>query len=144
MASLNAVMRARGMAEQTMHCRDDAPPKCAAKLADMVAERFGHPKVALVGLQPRMVQALSPRFDLRVTDMDAANIGEDRFGVTIEGPESTEDLLSWCDVALVTGTTLSNATVSGMLTSKPTIFYGVTVAAPAVVLGLERFCPMAS
>ncbi|MBW2618522.1 MAG: hypothetical protein JRC92_06580 [Deltaproteobacteria bacterium] len=144
LASLNALMRARGVVERTVHCRDDAPPKCAAELADYVAERFGRPKVGLVGLQPRMVQALSRRFPLRLTDMDQDNIGGERFGVIVEGPEKTEEMLAWCDLALVTGTTFSNATVPGMPTGKPSLFYGVTVAAPAVVLGLERFCPLGS
>lgn len=142
LSSLNAMMRARGLVERTVHCRDDAPPACALQLADYISERFGQPKIGMVGLQPRMVQTLSRKLAFRVTDMDQDNIGEKRFNVIIEGPEQTADMLAWCDVALVTGTTLSNATMVQMLTDKPTIFYGVTVAAPAVTLNLKRFCPL--
>ena len=141
LCSLNAVMRARGLVERTVHCRDDAPPACAGQLADHITDRFGQPRIGMVGLQPRMVQTLGSKFSLRVTDMDRDNIGQKRFNVIIEGPEQTVDILAWCDLALVTGSTLSNATLVQMLTDKPTIFYGVTVAAPAAILNLERFCP---
>ena len=74
--------------------------------------------------------------------MDRDNLGQERFGVTVEGPEMTEDVLEWCDLALITGTTFSNASVAAMMGEKPTIFYGVTVAGPARILALERFCPL--
>ncbi|KIX13133.1 Rossmann-like domain-containing protein [Dethiosulfatarculus sandiegensis] len=144
LASLNAVLRAHGKVEKTIHCKDEAPPNCAAQLAEMVAERFGNPKVALVGLQPRMAQALATRFELRITDMDQDNIGQKRFGVVVESEKETASVLDWCDLALVTGTTFSNASVTSMLNGKPVIFYGVTVAGPAAALGLDRFCPLAS
>jgi len=144
LAALNAVLRAEGLIQGTRHCRDDAPPRCAARLAELVAQRFGAPKVALIGLQPRMAQALGARFSLRITDLDRDNLGRERFGVTVEGPEKTEEVLDWCDLALITGTTFSNASAADMARGKPTIFYGVTVAGPAAVLGLERFCPLSS
>ena len=86
LATLNAVLRARGRAEKTIHCKDEAPPQCAAALAEMVGGRFGNPKVALVGLQPRMAQALGARFPLRITDMDRDNIGAEKFGGYRGGP----------------------------------------------------------
>ena len=143
-ATLNAVLRARGTIDRTVHCKDEAPPQCAEKLAEMVAREYGSPKVALVGLQPRMAQALAKRFRLRITDMDRDNIGQEKFGVVVEGEEANPDMLDWCDLALVTGTTFSNASVSRMLGDKPTVFYGVTVAGPAALLGLNRFCPLAA
>jgi len=144
LATLNAVMRARGLVETTVHCKDEAPPRCAAQLAEMVARRFGAPRVALIGLQPRMAQALSARFPLRITDLDRDNLGRERYGVIVEGAEKTAQVLDWCDLALVTGTTFSNASVTSLARGKPMIFYGVTVSGPAAVLGLERFCPLAS
>lgn len=144
LATLNAVLRAKGLIQGTIHCKDEAPPICAARLADMVEQRFGSPRVALIGLQPRMAQALAARFPLRITDMDEDNLGKERFGVLVENVDKTEEVLEWCDLALITGTTFSNATVNAMAGGKPTIFYGVTVAGPAQVLGLERFCPLGS
>jgi Putative heavy-metal chelation len=141
LATLNAVARHLGIVRNTVHCKDDQPPLCAKELARYVKENFGHPKVALVGLQPRMVEALGKEFELRVTDMDSENIGTTRFGAVIMGPEHTEGNISWCDVALVTGTTLTNDTIRELLTGKQAIFYGVTIAAPAHFLDLKRFCP---
>jgi hypothetical protein len=90
-----------------------------------------------------MVEALSQRFELRVTDLDAQNIESERYGVKIWGPEKNAEHLAWCDLALVTGTTVTNGTLAQFLgDSKPAVFYGVTVAGAAQLLGLERFCPM--
>ena len=140
-SSLNAVMRARGLVKRTIHCRDHEPPACAAQLADYIADNFDKPKIGMVGLQPRMVEVLSQRFPFRVTDMDQDNIGEKRFNAVIEGPEQNQDMLDWCDLALITGTTLSNDTLVEMMNEKPIILYGVTAAAPAEILNLTRFCP---
>ena len=143
LSTLNAVMRHLGMIERSMHCKDDAPPECARELVSYILTNFGRPRIAMVGLQPRMVEALGKEFDLRVTDMDEDNIGSERFGALIEGPDRTMENLTWCDVALVTGTVFTNATVWEFLKSKRSVFFGVTVAGPAKILNLTRFCPLA-
>ena len=139
-SSLNAVMRYLGLITKTVHCRDDEPPRCSQELAGYMAENYGKPKIALIGLQPRMVQALSTRFELKVTDLDQSNIGQEKFGVVIHGPEKTQENLSWCDVALVTGTTVVNDTIEQFMLSKPVIFYGTTISGVASLLGLNYFC----
>jgi len=139
-SSLNAVMRYLGLITKTVHCRDDEPPRCSQELAGYVAENYGEPKIALIGFQPRMVQALSPRFELRVNDLDRSNIGQEKFGVTIDDPGKTQDNLNWCDVALVTGTTVVNDTFEQFMITKPVIFYGVTISGVAKLLGLNHFC----
>lgn len=144
LATLNAMARHLGIVDRTEHCKDDKPPECSKELVRYVKKNFGQPRVALVGLQPRMAEALAEEFELRVTDMDQDNVGDTKFGIRIEGPERTADNIAWCDVALVTGTTLTNDTVRGVLMDKPTVFYGVTVAAPAHFLNLTRFCPCAT
>jgi len=141
LATLNAVARRLGIVEKTVHCRDDQPPKCAEELASYIRQNFGKPRVALVGLQPRMVEALVSEFELRVTDMDADNVATTKFGISIQGPEHNADNIAWCDVALVTGTTLTNDSIRELLADKPTIFYGVTIAAAAHFMNLTRFCP---
>jgi uncharacterized protein (DUF4213/DUF364 family) len=142
LSSLNAVARHLGIADKTIHCRDDAPPKCAKELADHIAEKYGHPKIAIVGFQPRMIQELAAKFPCRVNDLDEDNIGREKFGVMIEGPDMAMKNLEWCDLALVTGSTLSNATIMDFLSEKPVIFFGVTVAGAAAMLNLNRFCPL--
>ena len=141
-STLNAVLSHLGMIEKTIHCKDDAPPKCARELASYINKEFRNPKIAMVGLQPRMVEALAKEFEVRVTDMDAENIGAEKFGITIDSPDRTIENLSWCDVALVTGTVFTNDTLQEFLENKITIFYGVTIAGPAKLLGLNRFCPL--
>ena len=143
-SSLNAVMNHLGLINQTVHCKDKQPRECAAELASYIKENYGRPKIAMVGFQPRMVEALTKQFDIRVTDMDEANIGQEKFGVKIDDPDRTKENLEWCDIALVTGTTIVNDTIDQFLTDKPVIFYGVTIAGAAELQGLNRFCPFGS
>jgi ABC-type sugar transport system ATPase subunit len=142
LSSLNAVTRHLGIADKTVHCKDDAPPQCAKELAGHIVENYGNPKIAIVGFQPRMIQELTARFPCRVTDLDEDNIGTEKFGVMVQGPDMTKENLEWCDLALVTGSTLANASIMELLSEKPTIFFGVTVAAAAAMLDLNRFCPL--
>ena len=140
-SSLNAVMRHLGLIAKTVHCKDNQPRECSHELAKYIEENYGQPRVAMVGFQPRMVETLAKRFELRVTDMDQDNIGQEKFGLRIGGPNQTEENLNWCDIAVVTGTTIVNDTIDQFLTDKPVIFYGVTIAGAAELQGLNRFCP---
>jgi hypothetical protein len=137
-AGLNAVYRHLGLCEGTVHCRDGEPADCAGHLL----EAAGSPeKVLLVGYQPRFLHTLAAATSLRVVDMDADNIGAEVAGVCVEPPESTADAMAWCDLIFATGSTLVNGSITTFLEQeKPVLFYGVTVAAAAEVLGLDRFC----
>ncbi|MGB9887298.1 MAG: hypothetical protein ACPLRW_09900 [Moorellales bacterium] len=104
-ALLNAVLRYLGLVSRTGHCRDEEPRLCAAQLVRYVSERFGRPKIAFIGLQPAMVEALASRFELRVTDLDPDNIGQHKCGVTIEGEDRTPEIIAWADMVLATGST---------------------------------------
>jgi len=139
-SSLNAVMKHLGLITKTIHCRNNQPRECSYELVRYIEENHGHPRVAMVGFQPRMVEALSERFELRVTDMDQDNIGQEKFGVKIYDPSQTERHLGWCDIALVTGTTIVNNTIDQFRISKPVIFYGITISGVAKLLGLNHFC----
>ena len=139
-SSLNAVMRYLGLIDKTMHCKDNEPRECSSQLAGYVMKRYGHPRIAIVGLQPRMVESLAKSFEVKVTDMDYANIGSEKFGVVIQGPQKTREHLDWCDIALVTGSTIVNETINDFIDAKPVIFYGVTISGTAGVLGLQHYC----
>lgn len=143
-ASLNALLRYTGHIGNTVHCRDQDPPLCAAKLSKYLKKRYGEVKIAQIGFQPRMVETLNSIFDLRVTDLDPDNIDSIRFNTLIEGPEATDEVIHWADVLLVTGTTLVNETIDQFLDKKPVIFYGTTIAGAAHLMGWERFCAYAS
>lgn len=141
-AGFNAVMRHFGLASNTIHCRDSEPRQCAEQLPGFIEKEFGNPRIAFVGYQPAMLEELSRTFTLRVLDLDKDNIGDDRFGIVIEGPENTNDVLSWGDMVLATGSTCVNGTILYFLNQKPVVFYGITVAGPAMLHGYRRFCPL--
>jgi len=140
-STVNAVMRHLKMVDRTIHCKDKGPNDCSQELVKHIKKEFNNPRIALVGLQPRMLEVLSEEFEVRVTDLDPENTGQQKFGIMIDSPEQTKANLNWCDVALVTGTTLVNDTIGAFRTEKPTIFFGVTIAGPARLLGLTHFCP---
>lgn len=144
-ASVNALCSHLGIVEGTIHCRDEGPRQCAQDLVGIIG--FGYPdgsRIALIGCQPRMVEALSAVHQLRVIDLDPDNVGRPVSQVTVEGEDATDEVLQWCDIALVTGSTLVNGTIDRFVGVKPhTVFYGVTIAGAAVLLRLRRFCPRA-
>ncbi|MGC8659559.1 MAG: Rossmann-like domain-containing protein [Desulfomonilaceae bacterium] len=144
LASFNAVTRHLGLSDKTVHCKDEAPPKCASELVTYIHKNFGQPRIAMVGLQPRMVQSLAAAFDLRVVDMDEENIGREKFGVTIGPPEEAGPNIEWSDLALVTGSSLTNDTLRTFIGLRQTVVYGVTIAGAAACFGLNRFCPYGS
>ena len=139
-SSLNAVMRHLGLIDKSVHCKDNEPRECSYELVKYIEKNYGHPKIAMVGFQPRMVEALSRRFELKVTDMDQANIGGEKFGGIIHSPDRTAEHLEWCDIAVVTGTTAVNNTIDQFIISKPVIFYGITISGVAKLLDLDHFC----
>jgi hypothetical protein len=143
-SSLNAVMKHLGLISKTVHCKNAQPPECSQELVRYIEKNYGQPRVAMVGFQPRMVEALARHFELRVTDMDKDNIGKEKFGVKIDDPSHATENLGWCDIALVTGTTVVNDTIDQFRIDKPVIFYGITISGTAKLLGLDHFCPFGS
>lgn len=142
-ATLNAVTRSLGIAERTVHCRGADPRDCAALLVEKIGSFDSPGRVVLIGLQPRMLEALAGAYEVRVTDMDTDNIGRVKYGVRIEGPDATPECCDWCDLALVTGTTVVNGTIEKFLNlGKTTVFYGVSISGACALLNLNRFCPL--
>jgi len=139
-ATLNAVLRYLNYISKTVHCKDKEPGECAAHLIDYIKERFSNPRIAFIGMQPAMVEALVAQFEIRVVDLDPDNVGQKRCGVLIEDVTHTKEILSWADVILATGTTVVNDTLTPLLIEKPIIFYGVTIAGVAYLKGYEQYC----
>jgi len=144
-ASVNALCSHLGIADQTVHCRDEGPRQCARDLVSVIGS--GSPddsRITLIGCQPRMIEALSSVYRLRVIDLDPDNIGKSFGGVTVECEENTDEALEWCSIALVTGSTLVNGTIDRFVGLKcHTVFYGITIAGAAALLRLHRFCTRA-
>ena len=143
-STLNAVLRHFGAVDGTVHCKDRDPQECSKILAEKIRSEFGKPKIFLVGFQPRMAEAIAQEFPLRIIDLDEANIGTKKFGAIIQSPQEAQQNIEWCDLMLVTGSTAVNNTMKEFIGEKPVIFYGVTVAGPAYLSGLNRFCPFGS
>lgn len=139
-SSLNAALRYLGLITRTVHCKDNEPRQCCHELVKYIERNYSHPKIAFVGFQPRMVEALSGQFKLKVTDMDQANIGSEKFGIIIDSSEKAPEHLEWCDIAVVTGTTIVNETIDQFRIAKPVVYYGVTISGAAKLLGLNHFC----
>ena len=142
-ASVNALCSHIGIAKNTIHCRDEGPRECAKDL--LAAISAGSPddsRITLIGCQPRMIEALSSAYQLRVIDLDPDNIGKAPNGVMVEGEDKTDEALDWCTIALVTGSTLVNGTIDRFIGLKcHTVFYGITIAGASALLRLYRFCP---
>jgi uncharacterized protein (DUF4213/DUF364 family) len=149
-ATLNAVLRHLEMVRATVHCKDDGPESCAEEIASVLFQRHGNAQVGLIGLNPAIAERLVNRFgptQVRISDLDAENIGRWRFGVEIwDGDDRTEDLIAASDVVLATGTTIVNGTFDRIweqirTQKKDCLLFGVTAAGVSELLGLERVCP---
>ncbi len=140
-AALNGAMRYTGELSDTRHCRDEGPVACAKELVNYVKSEALTPPFVLIGFQPRFAETLSIIGDLRIVDMDIKHIGRQRCGTTVYSPEETDRALEGAKTVFVTGTTLVNDTIHQFWDLPiPTVFYGVTIAGAAKVLGLRRYC----
>lgn len=149
-AVVNAVCGALRLAPGTLHCRDADPERCGRRIAsDILAER-GRCRVCLVGNNPAIAASLAAahgRRNLRILDLDPERIGGKAAGVLIEdGEAARDDALRWADLVLLTGTTLVNGTLEGLLRSlrrlrKPYRIFGITISGAAALLKLPRTCP---
>ena len=139
-ATTNAVLRALGKIDKTIHCKDKEPGLCAKQLVHYVRERFGNPKIAFIGLQPGMVAELSQVYAMRVVDLDPENIGRRFASVIVEPVANTSAIIEWCDIVLATGSTAVNDTLKSLIGIRPIVFYGVTVSGLAYINNLEQYC----
>jgi len=141
-ATINAVMRYLGLVKNTRHCKNEEPELCAEELIRYIKQEYGNVKVGIIGFQPAFVDHLRKHFIIRVTDYNVKNIGKIKYNILIEnGYIGNKNVLEWADVILATGSSVVNGSIVEILPYREkTIFYGVTIAGPAVLLGLKRFC----
>ncbi len=150
LATLNAALRHLGLAEGTVHCRDEDPEQCARQIADFVFGKFGKIEVGLIGLNPAIAERLVDIFGtdhVMMTDLNADNIGKIRFGVEVlDGNLRTSELIDKSELVVLTGTTLVNGTFDKILeqvmaTGTDYLIYGVTTAGVCALRGFDRICP---
>ena len=148
-ATLNAVMAHLGMANGVRHCHDEEPEECALDIAHYILAEYGAVKVGLIGLQPAILDNLVKTFgadNVRCNDLNPNNIGSGKYGAEIwDGRTETGRLIEWCDLLLVTSSTIVNNTFDYIQSEaasydKELIIFGVTGAGIAVLLDLKRLC----
>ncbi|MCK4862744.1 MAG: hypothetical protein KAS25_00540 [Dehalococcoidales bacterium] len=148
-ATLNAVMAHMDMVNGTRHCHDEEPEECAKQIARHLLDESGRAKVGMVGLQPAILENLALTFgseNVRCTDLNPKNAGSTKYGAEIwDGRTETGRLIEWCDIPLVTSSTLINNTFDDIRKEvisqgKHLIIFGVTGAGISALLGFERLC----
>jgi uncharacterized protein (DUF4213/DUF364 family) len=148
LAAINALLSHMRLVEGTLHCKDEAPEKCAAEIAKSARQR-GVQKVGLVGLNPSIAEALIREFGadgVFITDLNPKNIGTLKFGVMVwNGQTQTHELVRVSDLVIVTGTTLVNGTFDEILRlarleSKEFVVFGITAAGVCKLMNMERWC----
>ncbi|MDI9569683.1 MAG: DUF364 domain-containing protein [Pseudomonadota bacterium] len=141
-SSLNAIMAGIGKMPEALHCKNDDLIRCGRSFANFIAALPATVrKTLLVGLQPRLLEALASSRQVRVCDLNPDNIGTKKCGVTIDGPERFVENARWADAVFATGSTVVNGTIDAIAEARPdTVFYGVTIAGVARLAGLRQFC----
>lgn len=144
-ATINALMSYWGLVKDTVHCKNEQPRECAKKSLRFLQEQYPLVnRIALVGYQPALIDALSKKYVLKILDLDKENIGTERFGCPVlDGGEYLRDAAEWSDLVLATGSTVVNGTIDDIVQAavqKPVVFYGVTIAGVAGLLDLKRMC----
>lgn len=143
-AVLNAVMGALNRCTGTVHCRTEGPELCAQNMLGYLRAHAPHARrIALIGYQPALLNGLAEsEYAVRVLDLNPANVGQVRYGVTVEhGETAKDDAIAWADLILCTGSTLCNGTITDYIGIRPEVlFFGITLAGSADLLGLKRVC----
>lgn len=143
-ASMNAVMNALGKCVGTVHCRTEGPELCAKEMLSYLRSNYPDVKrIGQVGYQPALLDMLShSEYEVRVLDLNPANVGEERYGVLVEdGATVKDDVIEWADLILCTGSTLCNGTIVDYLElDTEVLFFGITIAGAVDMLGVKRVC----
>lgn len=141
-SSLNAILAGLDLMPEALHCKDDDLIRCGDHFMRFVQTLPSDKvKAFLVGLQPRLLEALVTQKRVRVCDMNPDNIGTTKSGVVIDGPECFSANAKWADAIFATGSTVVNGTIDEIIAAdENAFFYGVTIAGVANLLGLKQFC----
>lgn len=149
-AGMNTALRSVEEATGTAHCRNEDPQRCGPVVAEAMESRFGRKRLGLIGLQPAILKSLVEHFgpeEVRVLDLNPENIGTTKCGVTVwDGATDLPKLVDWCEVGLATGSSIVNGTIDETRqrfqdAGKPVVFFGITIAGAAALLGIDRICP---
>lgn len=148
-ASVNAVGHKLGIADHTVHCKNNEPEECAKKISKYILEKHGMCNIGIIGYQPAILENCVSIFGsdrINLSDLSQSNIGSFRFGVKVlDGFADTKKLIEFSDVLLITGSILANGTYKNILNeigNKPYYLFGTTCSALASINNIDRLCPM--
>lgn len=144
-AVLNAVMASLGSCRGTVHCRTEGPELCAKDMRRFLEANYPDVRyIALIGYQPALLDMLTNSgYEVRVLDLNPANIGQPRYGVIVEdGRAAYADVVNGStDLILCTGSTVCNGTITDYLgLTTEVLFFGTSLSGAAVLMGLPRVC----
>jgi uncharacterized protein (DUF4213/DUF364 family) len=145
-ATMNAVLRSLGLIENTVHCKDEGPRRCAFCLSEWIREQ-GSDMVGLIGMQPALLEALVGALGQdKVMVSDLAEAGSVRFGLKVMDGLECSEIFEKCHLILITGSALANGTIDDLIEKAEkgrnrVVFFGSTVAGAAYLMGWERWCP---
>ncbi|MBN1383195.1 MAG: hypothetical protein JXA41_16130 [Deltaproteobacteria bacterium] len=141
-SSLNAILAGLDWMPEAIHCKDDDLMRCGDDFMRYIQTLPPEmDNVLLVGLQPRLLETLKVKKQVRVCDLNPDNIGTVKYGVMIDGPERFHENARWAKAVYATGSTVVNGTIDDILSANPsTCFYGVTITGVARLMGLHQFC----
>lgn len=148
-AALNAVLNELGIAEKTVHCRDEEPENCAQEVVDYLKKEHSFDRIGIIGYQPAIVAKISSNFKqskIMVTDLNSKKIGKIKSGIKLlDAANNTETLIKESDLVLATGSSMVNGTIDEIKKlvekyDKDYYFFGNTIAGSAVLLDLPRLC----
>lgn len=149
LSTFNAVASHLKIADRVRHCKDEEPEECAQKIVRELTIRFKKANIGMIGYQPAILENLATAFgseQVRCTDLNPDNTGTKKFGVMIgDGVTDTTRLIDWCNLLLVTGSTLANDTFDAIyrqanLYKKKIIMFGITGATICSLFDIERLC----
>jgi uncharacterized protein (DUF4213/DUF364 family) len=145
-ATMNAVLRSLGLIENTVHCRDEGPRRCASSISEWIREQESD-MVGLIGMQPALLEALVGALGRdRVMVSDLAEAGAVRFGLKVMDGMECSEIFDKCPLILITGSALANGTIDDLIEKagkgrSRVVFFGSTTAGAAYLMGWERWCP---
>lgn len=149
-ATLNAVLKSLGMAEKTVHCKDEEPELCAREVVSYLEEEYSFvDTILLIGFQPAILEKLVDHFgteDIYVTDLNKQTIGKRKYGIEVlNGAEKNEEYIQKVDLILCTGSTVVNNSINELIEifeshNKSYFFFGNTISGIAKILELPHLC----
>ena len=145
LAAINAVMHDLDLCPGAFPDDEQAHARYADALFRHVSERFGKDHIVLVGYDGYIVKKfVEEGMDFWTLDRNPDNITKNRFEHVIvnSGKYNREACFAWGKVILLTGSSLCNGTAVQYLDQGvPILFYGITCAGAATLLGLDWFPP---